>query len=54
MKFKLTLKNGETIICDSYQVMNNNSLAYKKGTIETLIKGDAELEAVERIRVRVK
>ena len=44
--------NGDTIICDSYQIMNNNSLSYRKGTLEALIKGDAEIESVERVRIK--
>lgn len=52
MKYKITLKNGDTIICDSYQIMNNNSLSYRKGTLEALIKGDVEVESVERVRVK--
>lgn len=52
MKYKITLKNGDVIICDSYQIMKENSLSYRKGTIEVGIKHDAEIESVERIRVK--
>jgi len=53
MKYQITLSNGGRVICDSYEIAKNNTITYKNGTIEVLMKEDLyDINSIERVRVK--
>jgi hypothetical protein len=55
MKYQITLSNGAKVVCDNYQVLKDNSIAYKNGTVEVLMKeGMYDMGSIERVRVKKK
>jgi hypothetical protein len=52
MKYQIKLTNGTTLICDSLQIMKNNSLSYVRGTLQCMIKEEFyDPASIERVRV---
>lgn len=53
MKYQITLNTGAKILCDSYIMLKNNTVSYKTGTIEVLMKEDMyDKDSIEFVRVK--
>lgn len=51
MKYQITLSNGGRVICDSYEIAKNNTITYKNGTVEVLMKEDLyDINSIERVK----
>lgn len=54
MKYQITLSNGATVLCDTYQTLKKG-IAYTNGTLEVYMTEDMYVaDSITRVKVRSK